>query len=147
MGKGACGTCHFAPVFNGTIPPFYTDSESEVLGVTMGFDKENPIKDTDPGRMTNGLTVDTKPYYENSFKTVSVRNVALTGPYMHNGLFNTLEEVLEFYNLGGGAGMGLDIKNQTLSDVPLNLTKQEIADIITFMETLTDTSGFTAYND
>ena len=61
---------------------------------------------------------------------------------MHNGSFKTLEDVLEFYNLGGGAGMGLDIENQTLSNAPLNLTKQEINDIIAFMESLTDTSSF-----
>jgi cytochrome c peroxidase len=98
MGKGACGTCHFAPMFNGTVPPFYTESESEVLGVTMGLDTINPIKDSDPGRMANGLMVDKYPFFENSFKTVTVRNIAVTAPYMHNGTFNTLEDVMEFYN-------------------------------------------------
>ncbi|WP_431306816.1 hypothetical protein [Chryseobacterium indicum] len=39
--------------------------------------------------------------YEKSFKTVTVRNVALTKPYFHNGAFNTLEEVMDFYNEGG----------------------------------------------
>ncbi|WP_159023631.1 cytochrome-c peroxidase [Formosa sp. L2A11] len=142
MGKAACGSCHFAPMFNGTIPPFYLDSESEVLGITQGFDSINPVLDTDLGRMVNRLRGDNQTYYKNSFKTVTVRNIALTAPYMHNGSFDTLEDVLEFYNLGGGAGMGLDVKNQTLSDVPLNLTKQEIKDIISFMETLTDISEY-----
>jgi cytochrome c peroxidase len=146
-GKAACATCHFAPIFNGTIPPFYLESESEVLGVTKGFDTINPIKDEDLGRSGNGLFVDNHPFFENSFKTVSLRNIAITGPYMHNGLFNTLEEVLEFYNLGGGVGMGLDIENQTLSDEPLNLSNQEKSDIIAFMKTLTDTSGFGIYSD
>lgn len=145
MGKGACGTCHFAPMFNGTVPPFYTDSESEVLGVTMGLDTINPIKDSDPGRRGNGLTVDNYPFFEGSFKTVSVRNIALTAPYMHNGSFNTLAEVMEFYNHGGGAGMGLDIDNQTLPSDPLGLSSQEKADIIAFMETLTDVSRFSNY--
>lgn len=144
MGKGACGSCHFAPIFNGTIPPFYMDSESEVLGITQGFDSINPKLDTDMGRMKNGLSVDNHPYFKNSFKTVSVRNIALTAPYMHNGLFATLEDVLEFYNLGGGAGMGLEVENQTLPDAPLDLSEQEIQDIIAFMETLTDTSEFVA---
>ena len=142
MGKGACGSCHFAPMFNGSVPPFYLESESEVLGVTMGFDSINPKLDEDLGRINNGLNIDKQRYFKNSFKTVSVRNIALTAPYMHNGSFNTLEEVLEFYNLGGGAGMGLAVENQTLSDAPLNLSKQEIKDIIAFMETLTDTSSF-----
>ena len=72
-----------------------------------------------------------------------MRNAALTAPYMHNGSFNTLEEVLEFYNRGGGAGMGLEIDNQTLPPDPLNLSEREKADIIAFLHTLTDTSGLT----
>ncbi len=141
MGKAACGTCHFAPAFNGTIPPFYTETESEVLGVTLGFDTLNPQFDPDPGRAKNGVRKDARPHYMNSFKTVTVRNAALTAPYMHNGSFQTLEEVMEFYNRGGGAGMGLDIPHQTLPPEPLNLTEREKADIIAFMHTLTDTSG------
>ncbi|TQO37511.1 cytochrome c peroxidase [Arenibacter algicola] len=147
MGKAACGSCHFAPVFNGTIPPFYLESESEVLGITQGFDSIAPRLDTDLGRMANGLKLDNHPFLRNSFKTVTVRNAALTAPYMHNGLFDTLEEVLAFYNLGGGAGMGLEVENQTLPDTPLDLSQQEIADIIAFMETLTDTSGYGARGD
>ena len=142
MGKAACGSCHFAPIFNGTVPPFYLESESEVLGITQGFDSIAPRLDTDLGRMANGLKLDKHPFLRNSFKTVTVRNIALTAPYMHNGLFDTLEEVLAFYNLGGGAGMGLEVENQTLPDTPLDLSQQEIADIIAFMETLTDTSGY-----
>ncbi|MFB9053905.1 cytochrome-c peroxidase [Formosa undariae] len=144
MGKAACGTCHFAPVFNGSVPPFYMESESEVLGVTQGFDSINPKLDEDLGRFNNDLFIDKQRYFKNAFKTVSVRNIELTAPYMHNGSFETLEDVLAFYNLGGGVGMGLDIENQTLSEEPLHLTKQEIKDIIAFMNTLTDTSGFIA---
>jgi cytochrome c peroxidase len=143
MGKAACGTCHFVPAFNGVVPPFYTETESEVLGITLGFDTIQPQKDLDPGRINNGLKKDSLPHFKNSFKTVSVRNISLTAPYMHNGLFESLEDVLEFYNLGGGAGMGLDIENQTLSDQPLNLTEKEKKDIITFLHTLTDTTGLT----
>ncbi|MCB0597875.1 MAG: cytochrome-c peroxidase [Lewinellaceae bacterium] len=143
MGKAACGTCHFAPVFNGSTPPFYTETDSEVLGVTLGFDTLHPQLDPDPGRGENGLRKDARPHYLHSFKTVTVRNAALTAPYMHNGSFNTLEEVLEFYNRGGGAGMGLEIDNQTLPPDPLNLSEREKADIIAFLHTLTDTSGLT----
>ena len=142
MGKAACGSCHFAPVFNGTIPPFYLESESEVLGITQGFDSIAPRLDTDLGRMGNGLKLDNHPFLKNSFKTVTVRNSALTAPYMHNGLFDSLEEVLAFYNLGGGAGMGLEVENQTLPDTPLDLSQQEIKDIIAFMETLTDITSY-----
>lgn len=141
MGKAACATCHFVPVFNGTVPPFYTDSESEVLGVTVGLDSINPVLDTDLGRMANGLRLDNQPFYKNAIKTVTVRNIELTAPYMHNGSFSTLEEVIEFYNLGGGKGMGLQVENQTLSDERLNLSEREKKDLIAFLKTLTDTSG------
>ena len=144
MGKAACGTCHFAPVFNGVVPPFFKETESEVLGITLGFDTIQPQKDPDLGRIDNGLKKEILSHYENSFKTVSVRNVDLTAPYMHNGLFETLEEVMEFYNRGGGAGLGLEIENQTLSDEPLNLTEQEKSDIIIFLKTLSDTTGLTS---
>ena len=143
MGKGTCATCHFAPIFNGTTPPFYLESDSEVLGITQGFDSINPKLDTDLGRFKNGLKGDKQPYFKNSFKTVSIRNADLTAPYMHNGLFTTLEDVLEFYNLGGGEGMGLYVENQTLSPSHLNLSKQEIEDIVAFIKTLSDTSDYT----
>lgn len=142
MGKAACGTCHFAPVFNGTVPPLYLESESEVLGVPEN-PKSMPLKlDADKGRATATLR-ENAPFYEHSFKTVSVRNVALSAPYMHNGAYKTLEEVMDFYNQGGGKGLGLDVPYQTLSDGKLNLNKKEIGQIISFMNALTDTTGLT----
>lgn len=142
MGKAACGSCHFAPIFNGTVPPMYLESESEVLGVPAN-PNEKPLKlDADKGRAVATLR-ENSPFYEHSFKTVSVRNVALTAPYMHNGAYKTLAEVMDFYNEGGGKGLGLDVPYQTLSDGKLNLNKQEIAQIISFMNALTDTSGLT----
>ena len=57
---------------------------------------------------------------------------------MHNGAYKTLEEVMEFYNLGGGQGLGIQVPNQTLPSDKLNLTKTEIRDIIEFMKALED---------
>jgi cytochrome c peroxidase len=58
---------------------------------------------------------------------------------MHNGVYKTLEEVIEFYNLGGGYGIGITNQEyQTLPPDPLNLTDQEKTDLINFMKTLTD---------
>jgi len=142
MGKAACGTCHFAPVFNGTVPPFYQDSESEVLGILMDYDTLNPVLDEDVGRLGNGLPAEEAEHFWRSFKTVTVRNAALTAPYMHNGAFETLEEVMDFYNRGGGAGMGLDVPHQTLPDAALNLIQKEVQDVINFMEALTDVADF-----
>jgi cytochrome c peroxidase len=57
---------------------------------------------------------------------------------MHNGAYRTLQEVMDFYNLGGGIGLGIDVPNQTLPSEKLNLTKQEIAEIIAFMNALVE---------
>ncbi len=57
-------------------------------------------------------------------------------PYMHNGVFNNLEEVIDFYNEGGGAGRGLAVANQTLSSDPLDLTQAEKTDLIAFIKSL-----------
>ncbi|MEM9547736.1 MAG: cytochrome c peroxidase [Bacteroidota bacterium] len=147
MGKGACGTCHFAPSFSGLVPPFYTDSESEVLGITTEFDTLNPVADMDLGRRYNGLAEEEADHYLRSIKTVTVRNAGITAPYMHNGSLETLEEVMHFYNHGGGAGLGLDIPNQTLPDTPLGLNTTEINNLIAFVESLTDTLGMTDIPD
>lgn len=143
MGKGACGTCHFAPTFNGLVPPYFKESESEVLGVPATKDTLNPPIDPDLGRIVSGIPHDEAYFYQFSFKTPTVRNVALTGPYMHNGVYDSLEEVMDFYNRGGGAGMGIDIPHQTLPFDNLSLEKGEINDVIAFMESLTDTVGMT----
>lgn len=141
MGKAQCGSCHFAPTYYGLTPPFYGTSESEVLGVTQTFDTIHPVLDDDIGRFKN-FEID---QFKFSFKTSTVRNAQLTAPYMHNGGFQSLEDVIEFYNMGGGAGMKLDVPNQTLSSDRLNLTRQDKKDIIAFIHSLTDTSGISRF--
>ena len=76
-----------------------------------------------------------------AFKTPSLRNVALTAPYMHNGVYRTLEAVVDFYNRGGGAGIGIQLDYQTLPPDPLRLTATEQRDLVSFMKALTDTTG------
>ncbi|PSL30426.1 cytochrome-c peroxidase [Dyadobacter jiangsuensis] len=134
MGKAQCGTCHFAPLFNGLIPPTYTLTEFEILGTTASDDFLHPKADPDQGRFETRPT----PYYRGAFKTPTVRNAAVTAPYMHNGSFGSLEKVMEFYDKGGGAGLGLDIPDQTLPGEPLNLSDEEKSDIIAFLHSLTD---------
>ncbi|WP_170861952.1 cytochrome-c peroxidase [Maribacter aquivivus] len=134
MGKAACATCHFPPAFNGTVPPKYMESEFENLGVPKNASFQNPVLDDDWGQYYP-YEVEEKKHF---FKTSTVRNVDLTGPYMHNGVYATLEEVVEFYNVGGGLGMGLDVPYQTLPPDSLNLTAVESKAIIAFMKTLTD---------
>ncbi|MEQ8358944.1 MAG: cytochrome c peroxidase [Cytophagales bacterium] len=143
MGKAACGTCHFAPVFNGTVPPYYRESESEILGVPAENEPANFKLDPDEGRY-RGIAKEKINFYRFSFKTPSVRNVSLTAPYMHNGVYNTLEEVMDFYNNGGGEGLGYEVPNQTLPFDNLGLSEKEQTDIIAFMNSLTDTSEMTS---
>ncbi len=137
MGKGRCGTCHFMPLFNGTVPPTFSETESEIIGVPSRYDTVNAKLDPDVGR----YAVHHLDHERYMFKVPTLRNVALTAPYMHNGSMATLEEVLDFYNRGGGAGIGIDLPGQTLPPDPLKLTKEEIADIIAFLNSLTDTTG------
>jgi cytochrome c peroxidase len=140
MGKAACGTCHFAPVFNGLVPPLFHESESEVLGVPATTDTLRPELDADPGRFA-GVLKEEAMFYQHSFKTTTVRNAALTAPYMHNGVYQSLEEVVEFYDRGGGQGLGLDVPYQTLAPDPLHLSDYEKRSLVAFMEALSDTTG------
>ncbi|MGY0036153.1 cytochrome-c peroxidase [Pedobacter sp. NJ-S-72] len=135
MGKAACGSCHFAPLFNGLIPPYYKLTEYEVLGTPANADFKQVKKDMDRGRHDFFFPIN---YYEAAFKTPTVRNVEMTAPYMHNGGFKDLYQVVDFYNKGGGAGLGLDLPGQTLSAKPLNLSEKEMKDIVDFMKSLTD---------
>ncbi|MDR0230064.1 MAG: cytochrome-c peroxidase [Flavobacteriaceae bacterium] len=133
VGKGQCATCHFMPLFNGTVPPQFTNSEQEVLGVPQ--DKEGTILDSDLGRYIYNTDL---AQLKHSFKTPTVRNIGESEPYMHNGVYSTLDEVMDFYNKGGGLGLGLKVESQTLPEDPLNLTTQEMQDIIAFMKALSD---------
>lgn len=134
MGKAKCGACHFTPLFNGTAPPKFDHTEAEVLGVAHQPDTLNAKIDPDLGR----YALNRYDQYRFAFKTPTLRNVAKTAPYMHNGAYQTLEQVMDFYNKGGGAGIGIHLTNQTLSADPLKLSKEEIKSIIAFLKTLDD---------
>ena len=137
VGKGKCATCHFLPLTNGTVPPMYQKSEVEVLGTPVRADTARGTVDPDVGRHRLSRA---EPH-RYAFRTPSLRNVALTAPYMHNGAYPTLESVIDFYNRGGGAGIGIGLDNQTLPPDPLNLTAGEQRNLVTFLRALTDTTG------
>ena len=115
MAKAACTQCHNGPNF--------TDNMFHVLGVPQ----VGPLK-KDNGRYE--VTKDEKD--RAAFKTPTLRNIALTAPYMHDGAFATLEEVVDFYNDGGGK-----IRNKSAKILKLRLTKREKQDLIAFLHTLT----------
>lgn len=137
MGKAKCGTCHYMPLFNGLVPTEFIETESEVLGVPKTNDKTKPVLDNDKGK----FDFTTASVHQFAFKTPTLRNIALTAPYMHNGVFKTLEEVMEFYNKGGGSGLHIAPGTQTLPGNKLSLTEKEMKSIIAFMRTLTDTTA------
>lgn len=135
MGKAKCGTCHFAPLFSGATPPALVESEPEVIGVPARSARRGARIDPDSGRF-NIRRID---QHLHAFKTPTLRNVVLTAPYMHNGVFRTLDEVIDFYDVGGGHGVGATLAHQTLPPDSLHLERTEKRAIIAFLRTLTDT--------
>jgi cytochrome c peroxidase len=131
MSKAQCATCHFVPQFNGVKPP-YIGSEFEVLGVP--FDTNFTRISDDKGRYLVNPAEETL----NAFRTGTVRNADKTKPYMHNGVFNSLMEVIDFYDAGGGFGRGLEVKNQTLSSDSLHLSISEKNKLIAFIKSVTE---------
>jgi cytochrome c peroxidase len=142
-GKGACATCHFIPTFAGNVPPLYQDTESEVLAVPNVNDEATAVIDPDLGRFSNKRPNERIYFNRFAFKTPTIRNSELTAPYMHNGVFNTLEEVVEFYDRGGGWAWGIAPEHTTLPSDSLHLTDEEKSSLVTFMKSLTDLSDFT----
>jgi parallel beta-helix repeat protein len=121
--KTRCFECHGFPTF--------ANPDFKVIGVPA-----MPGQPQDPGR---GEIEGGEPY-QNAFKVPTLRNVALTAPYMHNGRFRTLEEVIDFYANGGGKGQGLDLPNLDDKIRRFTLTQQEKNDLVAFLHALTDES-------
>ena len=112
--KGNCSACH--------VGANLADEQYHNIGV--GMDKENH----DVGR--HAISEDDIDM--GAFKTPTIRNVALTAPYMHDGSVATLEEVVEWYDKGGHPHKHLSTKIK-----PLNLNDQEEADLVEFMKACT----------
>lgn len=120
MKKGKCFDCHFSPDFTG--------DEFRNVGLYTG--RRNLA---DRGRFD--ITNDSSDL--GKFKVPGLRNVALTAPYMHNGMFKTLEDVIEFYDVPNQTVPG-GINRDTLLNTPLGLTPEEKKDLKSFLEALTD---------
>jgi parallel beta-helix repeat protein len=122
--KTRCFECHGFPNF--------ANPDFKVVGVP-----DLPGQKPDLGREEAGGG----PAYARAFKVPTLRNVALTAPYMHNGRFKTLQEVVLFYQKGGGAGEGLEIKNLDDKIRRFPLTEDEQMDLVAFLGSLTDESN------
>jgi cytochrome c peroxidase len=111
FGKAHCSACHSGPLF----------SDGGFHNIGVGMDAKEP----DVGRQAvSGLLGD-----RGAFKTPSLRDIARTAPYMHDGSLPTLEAVVDYYNKGGIANPQLDEEI-----FPLNLTDEEKADLVIFLK-------------
>lgn len=140
-GKADCIACH-----NG---PLASDDSYHALGVPMNPEfRNNPLKQITfryeqwakgvPEELYRNATEDYGLYYVTKqesdmgkFRTPGLRDVCYTAPYMHNGVFSTLEEVVAFYDAGGG-----DHPNKDPLIRPLDLTANEQADLVAFLRSL-----------
>ena len=122
-------------------------------GACFGCHTTEAFISANPGPQNNGLdaisTTDTgagavfpNPIFVGRFKTSTLRNIELTAPYMHDGRFATLEEVVEHYNSGIQAHPALSpaLTDGNGNPVRLNFTETEKATLVAFLKTLTDTS-------
>jgi cytochrome c peroxidase len=116
--KGRCFDCHFSPDFTG--------DEFRNIGLYNGTSLN------DPGRFT--VTKDSADL--GKFKVPGLRNVALTAPYMHDGSFNTLREVIDYYDQPDRFSLH-SIGRDSLLRSPLNLTEEEKQDLEAFLHALT----------
>lgn len=127
QGRAACTACHVV----GDRNALFTDFKYHSVGV--GYDTKYKT-DTDVG--LGGIS-----FNDNNglFLTPSLRNVAVTAPYMHDGSMRTLEEVLEFYNQGAGKSPHRDPRLR-----PLALSPQEKKDLLAFLRSLTGDQQYSA---
>lgn len=103
-----------------------------------GLDTDASMTDEGRKKVTND------PADRGRFKTPSLRNIALTPPYMHDGRFATLEEVIEHYNAGVKNSSTIEfILQYNLQPGGLRLTAQDKSDLVAFLKTLTDTDFLT----
>jgi cytochrome c peroxidase len=145
--KGNCAACHPSRPGKDGSPPLFTDFTYDNLGVPPN--PENPFYLLDARLNPDGFkfvdlglgAVVKDPAQNGKFRVPTLRNVAVTGPYMHNGVFKTLFQVLAFYNTRDVARwpapeVGQNVNKEELGS--LRLTNRELEDLVAFLRTLTD---------
>lgn len=148
--KGNCAACHISRSEDSDMPPLFTDFTYDNLGVPIN--PQNPIYKMDKSFNPHGEAFVDKGLgasirvgraeHDGKFKVNTLRNIDKTAPYMHNGVFVTLKEVVDFYNTRdvsdkwGKPEVSENVNDEELGD--LKLSDKEVAAIVTFMKTLTD---------
>jgi cytochrome c peroxidase len=156
--KGNCAACHTSQVSNDNPQPLFTDYSYDNIGQpansALAFYRMDELYNpqgtdyVDMG-LANNPHIDNANEEKGKFKVATLRNIAQTAPYLHNGVFNDLKEVVEFYNerdldakkplaeqRWAKAEVAENINREELGD--LKLTAKEIDALVAFMKTLTD---------
>ncbi len=134
-GKGRCARCHIPPFFGGSRPLDFAVPVFAVLGVPSALGASSIDPDRGRGRVSK------RAADEHAFKTPTVRDISLTAPYFHNGAYPTLEDVVSFYEKGGGKALGFDVPNQDPEVRPLQLSPEDKRVLLVFLrEALLDRS-------
>ena len=123
-GKANCAECH--------VPPLFGSDDLDPIGTPDRDSTGRLISGHDPGLAR--LTGNQDDF--GAFRATSLRTATGGGPYMHNGVFRTVEEVVDFYDKGGSKGLGLAIPRQDDAVRKLDLTEQERKDLVEFMHAL-----------
>jgi len=141
FGKGACYNCHSGPDFNDR-GSFFADPFFPPNGGGFGWSIDIANTGLDENSIDPGFGI-FDDQLAGVFKIPSLRNVALTAPYMHDGRFATLEEVVEHYNSGIKKSANLDSVLRTWDTgeaIKLGLSDTEKSALVAFLNTLTDES-------
>ncbi len=143
-GKASCATCHSGALltdekyYNIGVPPFDGWEDDPIAQITFRFELYAKGVTEDMYRSTKddpGLYFRTKQKSDKGkFRTPSLRYTKYTYPYMHNGMLETLEDVVEFYDQGGGENEFSETKSPLIQ--PLGLSNDEKADLVAFLESL-----------
>ncbi len=165
--QGKCALCHLptptiAPDGVSPFPPLFTDFTYDNLGVPQNVNILGRPIDFGLGARPDIAAIDPLGLQIGKHKVMTLRNIDLTPPYAHNGVFATLEEIVHFYNTRDALGVCVDnndpgfgvtcwpapevAQNVNVDELgDLKLTAAQEADIVTFLKTLTD--GWGAAND
>jgi len=131
-----CGECHAGLNFQGPIRSAADPQAQPIFANTGLYDVDGrggyPPQDTGLMELTG------RPQDNGRFRVPTLRNVALTAPYMHDGSIATLEEVIEHYNRGGRARPAAAARLTDPLIRPLRLKQREKADLQAFLQSLTD---------
>jgi cytochrome c peroxidase len=124
-GKARCAACHVI----GASDALFTDQSFHNTGIgSRAAEQPRGDRSIDLGR--EAITHD--PLDRFKYRTPTLRNVARTGPYMHDGSLASLRDVVAFYNAGGAPNIGLDLLIR-----PLDLSNAEVTSLVAFLESLT----------